>query len=66
MTKQSEDKPSAVPKVDLLNPAVEPTDAELEALMRDMMRAVREKHDKTVQAGRAALIRAIRDGHKAT
>lgn len=52
MTKQSEDKPPAVPRVDLLEPAVEPTDAELEALMRDMMRTVREKHDKTVQARR--------------
>ena len=32
-----------VPKVDLLNPSVEPTDEELEALMLDFQRVVRER-----------------------
>lgn len=35
-----------VPKVNLLDVNVEPTDEELEALMQDMIDIVIEKHDK--------------------
>lgn len=44
-----------VPKVNLLDPGIEPTDAELEALMRAMAREVRKKSAKLKNAQRVAL-----------
>ena len=53
---------SRVPNVNLLDPAVEPTDAALAALMREMLRGVRKKDAKTRRAARANLKAAVRDG----
>ena len=50
-----------VPEVDLLDPTVEPTDAELGALMHEMRRAVRKKDAKTRRAARANMKAAVRD-----
>ena len=55
MKKQPEDDPEAVPRVNLLDPTVEPTDAELEALMRAMIRRVRRKDAKFRRATREKL-----------
>ena len=49
-----------VPKVDLLDPDVEPTDEELEALMRDFQRVVLERREKTRAAFSAKLAAEIR------
>lgn len=48
-----------VPRVNLLDPTVEPTDAELEALMRDVLWEVRRKDAKLRRARRAKLKTAI-------
>lgn len=48
-------QPPMVPKVNLLDPGIEPTDAELEALMRAMAREVRKKSAKLKNAQRVAL-----------
>ena len=54
-------KKRRVPKVDLLDPTVEPTDAEFGALMREMLREVRKKDARTRRAARAKLKAAVRD-----
>ena len=61
MSKKAKRKPPAVPKVNLLDPTIEPTDAELEALMRAMAREVRRKSAKTKRAHFDALDRAFRE-----
>ena len=48
-----------VPRVNLLDPTVEPTDAELEALMRDVLWEVRSKNAKLKRTQRVALDRAF-------
>ena len=48
-----------VPKVNLLDPSVEPTDAELEALMRAMARGVRKKSAKLKRAQNTVLDRTL-------
>ena len=50
-----------VPRVNLLDPTVEPTDAELEALMREMLREVRRKDANASRAAHAKLKATVRD-----
>ena len=52
-------QPPTVPKVNLLDPNVEPTDAEFEALMLAMARGVRKKSAKLKRARNAALGRTL-------
>ena len=61
MSKKAKRKLPAVPKVNLLDPTIEPTDAELEALMRAMAREVRRKSAKTKRTHFDALDRAFRE-----
>lgn len=49
-----------VTKVNLLDPDVEPTDEELEALMRDFQRVVLERREKTRAAFASRLAEQIR------
>lgn len=46
----------------LADPGCEPTDEELEALMRAMQRAVREKGAASAAAAQQRLARALRQG----
>ena len=48
-----------VPRVDLIDPAREPTDDELAALMRSMQRTVIEKGNATRSASRDKLAQAF-------
>lgn len=62
MTKKTKRKPPEVPRVNLLDPAVEPTDEELEALMRAMGREVRRKSARTKQASEDRLAACVGRG----
>ena len=52
--------PLHVPQVDLLDETVEPTDEELELLMRDFLRTVDERAAKSEATERASLADAVR------
>ena len=51
--------PLHVPQVDLLDETVEPTDEELDLLMRDFLRTVKERAAKAEAAERASLTAAL-------
>ena len=52
--------PLHVPHVDLLDETVEPTDEELDLLMRDFLRTVNERAAKAEATERASLAAALR------
>ena len=55
-----QDAPLHVPQVDLLDETIEPTDEELELLMRDFLHTVNERAAKAEAAERASLAAALR------